>query len=129
MTEDEPGAAARITTKADGPPTAEAAAASTEAQPPAGPAAGGGRWEAVRRALGRTWVRHLILILVYQGAGIAATWPRFTWLADGKLPATSDVSTFVWNSGGQNINWSICRTRSSLPSWRPRSERTWHSAH
>ena len=97
MTEDEPGAAARITTKADGAPTAEAAAASAEAQPPSGPTAGGGRWDAVRRALRHTWVRHLILILVYQGAGIAATWPRFTWLADGKLPATSDVSTFVWN--------------------------------
>src|SRR6266702_44874 len=60
-------------------------------------AAGGGGRAAFRRALGRTWVRHLILIAVYQGAGVAATWPRFTYLADGKLPATSDVSGFVWN--------------------------------
>ena len=97
MTEDEPAAAAGITTMADGTPTAEPAEAGTEAQPPAGPTAGGGRWDGVRRALGHTWVRHLILILVYQGAGVAATWPRFTWLADGKLPATSDVSSFVWN--------------------------------
>lgn len=52
---------------------------------------------ALRRALGHTWVRHLLLLVVYLGAGIAATWPRFTYLADGKLPATADVSSFVWN--------------------------------
>ncbi|HEX9066077.1 MAG TPA: hypothetical protein VF843_13295, partial [Streptosporangiaceae bacterium] len=52
---------------------------------------------AFRRALGHTWLRHLIILLVYEGAGVAVTWPRFTWLADGKLPATSDVSSFVWN--------------------------------
>ncbi len=77
--------------------TAEAADDEPEASDAAGLAAGGGRFGAVRRALSHTWVRHLILILVYQGAGVAATWPRFTWLADGKLPATSDVSSFVWN--------------------------------
>src|SRR5215472_2292300 len=64
-------------------------------------AAGGGRWTAFRRAIRRafdhTWVRHLVMLLVYQGAGIAATWPRFTYLANGKLPATSDVSSYVWN--------------------------------
>lgn len=64
---------------------------------------------AVRRALSHAWVRHLILIVVYQGAGIAATWPRFTYLADGKLPATSDVSGFVWNiwwTGHQLVHFS-----------------------
>jgi hypothetical protein len=94
LTEDEPGGAG----------TATAADASTEDEEanahspsPAGPSAGGGRWGAARRALGHTWVRHLVLILVYQGAGIAATWPRFTWLANGKMPATSDVSSYVWD--------------------------------
>lgn len=43
------------------------------------------------------WLRHVILLVVYVGAGIWATWPRFTWMADGKLPANSDVSSYVWN--------------------------------
>ncbi|HEX9030736.1 MAG TPA: hypothetical protein VF834_02745 [Streptosporangiaceae bacterium] len=58
-------------------------------------AAGGGR-SAFRRALEHSWVRHLVLLAIYEGAGIWATWPRFTWLADGKLPATSDASSYVW---------------------------------
>lgn len=49
-----------------------------------------------QRAWRRTWVRHVVLVLVYIGAGIAATWPRFTYLADGKLPKTTDVAAFVW---------------------------------
>jgi hypothetical protein len=60
-------------------------------------AAGGGPPNALLKALRNTWIRHVILLLVYEGAGIAATWPRLTYLADGKLPATSDVSSFVWN--------------------------------
>ena len=98
LTEDEPGGAAATgtTTKTD-EPASDPAEANAEAPSPAGSTAGGGRRGAVRRALGHTWVHHLILILVYQGAGIAATWPRFTWLADGKMPATSDVSSYVWN--------------------------------
>src|SRR5215471_15357014 len=62
-----------------------------------GPAHPGSRRRALRSGLDHAWVRHLILLLVYQGAGIAATWPRFTYLADSKVPATSDVSSFVWN--------------------------------
>jgi len=61
------------------------------------PARPGGRWRALLSGLDHAWVRHLFLLLVYQGAGIAVTWPRFTYLADGKLPATSDVSSYVWN--------------------------------
>src|SRR5262245_47304266 len=71
--------------------------AETELDPATGPSADGGRLSALRRAVSRHWVRHLILILAYQGAGIAATWPRFTYLADGKMPATSDVSSYIWN--------------------------------
>src|SRR5262245_24982703 len=94
LTEDDPGGAGSAAAAGT---TTEAAAANADASSPSGSTTGGGRWGAVRRALGHTWVRHLILILVYQGAGIAATWPRFTWLADGKMPATSDVSSYVWN--------------------------------
>src|SRR5258708_30474369 len=52
---------------------------------------------AFRRALEHAWFRHLALLLIYEGAGIAATWPRFTYLADSRLPATADVSRFLWN--------------------------------
>jgi hypothetical protein len=61
------------------------------------PAHPGSRHRTLRSGLDHAWVRHLILLLAYEGAGIAATWPRFTYLANGKLPATSDVSSFVWN--------------------------------
>jgi len=60
-------------------------------------AAGAGGRAAFRLAASRAWVRHLVLLLVYAGAGIAATWPRAAWMVQGKLPATSDVSGFVWN--------------------------------
>ena len=50
-----------------------------------------------RKKRSTAWLRHLVLLVIYEGAGIWATWPRFTWLADGKLPATSDTSGYVWN--------------------------------
>jgi hypothetical protein len=96
-------AAGTSTGAASSAPAATATAAAepaddeAEASDAAGPASGGGPFGPLRRALSHTWVRHLVLILVYQGGGVAATWPRFTWLADGKLPATSDVSSYVWN--------------------------------
>jgi len=34
---------------------------------------------------------------MYEVVGIAISWPRFTWLADGKIPATSDEAGFVWD--------------------------------
>ena len=49
-----------------------------------------------RWLVARVWVRHLALLLVYLSAGIAATWPRFTYLIHGYLPKTSDVASFVW---------------------------------
>jgi hypothetical protein len=49
-----------------------------------------------RRAAAPVWVRHVALLLIYIGAGIAATWPRFTYLIAGKLPKTTDVAAFVW---------------------------------
>jgi hypothetical protein len=44
----------------------------------------------------RNWFRHLVLLLTYIAAGIGATWPRFTYLAAGKLPRTTDIASFVW---------------------------------
>ncbi|HEX9035064.1 MAG TPA: hypothetical protein VF834_24755, partial [Streptosporangiaceae bacterium] len=92
------GAQATAIAQAEDAGTAGGAAAEPAA-PDAedGTAAGGDARSAFRRALGHAWVRHLALLLIYEGAGIAATWPRFTYLADGKLPATPDVSSFVWN--------------------------------
>ncbi len=49
-----------------------------------------------RRGFAPLWVRHVVLVLAYLGAGIWATWPRFTYLADGKLPKAADVASFVW---------------------------------
>jgi hypothetical protein len=76
----------------DGPKAGDESGAAARAAAASGRPPG-----AVRRALSHTWVRHLIMILAYQGAGIAATWPRFAWLADGKLPATADASSYIWS--------------------------------
>lgn len=53
--------------------------------------------DAVTRAYCHAWVRHLTLIVAYEIAGVGATWPRFTYLTDGKLPYNPDVAGFVWN--------------------------------
>jgi hypothetical protein len=63
----------------------------------AGTGTGQPAWASVRRATGRNWVRQLGLLFGYELAGIAATWPRFSYLADGKLPSTQDVASFVWS--------------------------------
>jgi hypothetical protein len=42
-------------------------------------------------------VRHLIVLVCYLAAGIAVTWPRVTYLTEGKLPATRDGGTYVWD--------------------------------
>lgn len=62
-----------------------------------GSAAAPGHLPPFRRALARPYARHLLLIAVYLAAGVAATWPRALWLADGKLPRTSDVAMYVWD--------------------------------
>jgi hypothetical protein len=41
--------------------------------------------------------RHLALLACYTTVGIAVTWPRATWLAEGKLPATRDGGVYVWD--------------------------------
>jgi hypothetical protein len=37
------------------------------------------------------------LLACYTAAGIAVTWPRATWLVEGKLPATRDGGVYVWD--------------------------------
>jgi hypothetical protein len=46
---------------------------------------------------GHPVVRHLVILACYLAAGIAVTWPRFTYLTGGKLPATRDAGVYVWD--------------------------------
>ena len=46
---------------------------------------------------GNPGVRHLVILAGYLAAGIALTWPRFTYLTGGKLPATRDAGVYVWD--------------------------------
>ena len=46
---------------------------------------------------GNPVVRHLVILAGYLAAGIALTWPRFTYLTGGKLPATRDAGVYVWD--------------------------------
>jgi len=39
---------------------------------------------------------HLAVLAGYLAAGVAASWPRATYLVDGKLPATRDAGSYVW---------------------------------
>ncbi len=54
----------------------------------------GGR---LRRTASRSWVRHLVLLVVYLAAGIALTWPRTAYLWRHLLPETRDTSGYVWD--------------------------------
>jgi len=39
----------------------------------------------------------LVILAGYIAAGILATWPRATYLVQGKLPATRDAGSYVWD--------------------------------
>jgi hypothetical protein len=41
--------------------------------------------------------RQIALLVSYLVAGIAVTWPRFTYLMDGKVQATRDGGVYVWD--------------------------------
>jgi hypothetical protein len=60
----------------------------------------GGRLTGLRRggraAAGSPAVRQLGLLACYLAAGVAVTWPRAAWLAEGRLPATRDGGSYVW---------------------------------
>jgi hypothetical protein len=69
-------------------------------QAPPGPAGPG--WRRWPRSPGRALAtgplgRHLWLLACYLTVGIAVTWPRATYLVDGKLQATRDAGVYVWD--------------------------------
>jgi hypothetical protein len=49
-----------------------------------------------RRWWARPWLREAAIIVAFLSAGVAATWPRATFLT-GTLPASSDQAEYVWN--------------------------------
>lgn len=50
-----------------------------------------------RSSGGRRLRNHLLLLLAFELAGIAATWPRFTYLTGRQLPANRDAVEYVWD--------------------------------
>jgi hypothetical protein len=57
-----------------------------------------GGWRARWRGLAASpLARHLVLLACYLAAGVAVTWPRATWLVEGKLQTTRDAGTYVWD--------------------------------
>jgi hypothetical protein len=42
-------------------------------------------------------IRHLAVLASYLAVGIVVTWPRATYLVEGKLPATRDAGAYVWD--------------------------------
>ena len=59
---------------------------------PGGPAAAAGQ-----RLAGRPVLTHLAILAGYLAAGIALTWPRASYLVEGKLPAARDAGVYVWD--------------------------------
>jgi hypothetical protein len=93
-----PGMTATITAKPPAPRTAPPGPGAPAASPPARRPG----WRRLVRAPGRALVtspagRHLALLACYVTVGIAVTWPRATYLADGKLQATRDAGVYVWD--------------------------------
>ncbi|HEY2553484.1 MAG TPA: hypothetical protein VGI64_23215 [Streptosporangiaceae bacterium] len=43
------------------------------------------------------WLQQLVLLAAYLTAGVAVTWPRAAFLADGRLPAVVDIDGYVWD--------------------------------
>ena len=50
----------------------------------------------LRAAASRPAASHLLILGCYLAAGIAVTWPRASYLASHKLPATRDAGAYVW---------------------------------
>jgi hypothetical protein len=76
---------------------AEASAEAGQADLPDTRAAGRRSPGRTRRVFVKIFRSHFVLLLAFEIAGIAATWPRFTYLADGKLPANRDAVEYVWD--------------------------------
>jgi hypothetical protein len=50
-----------------------------------------------RTLTGHPVLRQLAILAGYLAAGIVVSWPRATYLVDGKLPATRDAGVYVWD--------------------------------
>ena len=50
----------------------------------------------LRRLAERAWTRETLVLLLMLAAGVAATWPRASFLT-GRLPLNSDQSQDVWS--------------------------------
>jgi hypothetical protein len=83
-----------MTTDGTGGVAVRSAAQSATSVPPAPAIARPPRW---RRLTDSEVARHLLLLACYLAAGVAVTWPRATWLVEGKLQATRDAGTYVWD--------------------------------
>jgi hypothetical protein len=60
------------------------------------------RWRGLAARPGRALTsgpvgRQVLLLVCYLVAGVAVTWPRATWLVEGRLQATRDAGTYVWD--------------------------------
>jgi hypothetical protein len=60
------------------------------------------RWRGLAARPGRALTsgpvgRQVLLLACYLVAGVAVTWPRATWLVEGRLQATRDAGTYVWD--------------------------------
>jgi len=76
----------------DDPGVAGRAASPPRADAPAGTPANG-----AVTAVSHPVLRHVALLAIYLVAGIAATWPRATYLPRHLLPETRDTSGYVWD--------------------------------
>jgi hypothetical protein len=86
---------------AEAPQPAEAPRAAEAPTAPAGPqaaeATGPARQPGLHGIASHRAARHLLLIVVYVAAGVAATWPNPTYLTGHQLPAVRDISGYVWD--------------------------------
>jgi hypothetical protein len=77
------------------PGTATASPAPADGSAP--PAPGRSWLSRLRAVLTSRPVKHIGLLAIYIGLGILVTWPRATYLVDGKLPRIPDISQYVWD--------------------------------
>ncbi len=94
---DGPGSTKQVTTRTGGAGPEAPASGDACRHLPATPADGqppGPRGGLLQRS---PVARHLLILVCYLVAGIAATWPRGSYLIDGKLQATRDAGVYVWD--------------------------------
>ncbi len=94
---DEPGSTKQAGARPGGPAPDTLASQDAGLRLPATPADGqpsGPRGSLLQRS---PVARHLLILVCYLVAGIAATWPRGAYLVQGRLQATRDAGVYVWD--------------------------------